>query len=336
MLSSDEIEREFRLEVKSKKLAASGVHHKTGKRGYTGTIIFPSSLLRGKEKREYTKPGKVRQYNMFTSLTDYETLISYSSERQKDILIKWREQFTSKEIIEALGIHRPSYDELLYKHEILERPSSSKEHKGEPKRDKIEAKPEDIMNIKDLKLLPKEEQLQILDDYTERFNMPSVAKIWGLHVQKVYNLRYNLKKSLEKAKKKEVNVKESVDEHKQIDLNIGFELKEEEIPVENETLTSAEREKELTDTQKELEKLKLIVEQQAQLLQSFIESQKTAEYVATAVESVQELVPAFTMKFEKENEGFTLHQDLKRFITVLEKNPDMFKVEVKITRIEEI
>jgi hypothetical protein len=96
MLSSDEIEREFRLEVKSKKLAATGAHHKTGKRGYTGTIIFPSSLLRGKEKRDYTKPGKVRQYNMFTSLTDYETLKSYSAERQKDILIKWREQFIQK------------------------------------------------------------------------------------------------------------------------------------------------------------------------------------------------------------------------------------------------
>jgi hypothetical protein len=120
-----------------------------------------------------------------------------------------------------------------------------------------------------------------------------------------------------------------------MDLNTGIEPKIEEISGENETLTSAETEEELSDIQKELEKLELIVEQ-AQLLQSFIESQKTAEYVATAVEPFQESVPAFTMKFEKENEGFILHQDLKRFITVLEKNPDMFKVEVKITRIEEI
>ncbi|MFB6803788.1 hypothetical protein ACFCVU_21890 [Peribacillus butanolivorans] len=55
-------------------------------------------------------------------------------------------------------------------------------------------------------------------------------------------------KSLEKAKKEETKVKESVDEPKQIDLNIGIEPKEEEISGENETLTSAEREKELTDT----------------------------------------------------------------------------------------
>ncbi|MCQ6281240.1 hypothetical protein [Bacillus sp. EB600] len=261
MLSSDEIEREFRLEVKSKKLATSGVHHKTGKRGYTGTIIFLSSLLRGKEKRDYTKPGKVRQYNMFTSLVDYETLKSYSPEIQKDILIKWREQFTSKDIIEALGINRTSYYELLYKHGILERPSSSKENKDVPKRDKPEAKPEEIMSFQDLKLLPKEKQFQILDDYNERFNMPSVAKIWGKDDKSVYSLRYTLRKSLEKAKKEEAKVKESVDEHKQMDLNIGIEPKEEEISGENETLTSAEREEVLTDNQKELEKLKSIVEQ---------------------------------------------------------------------------
>ena len=126
MDSKGEIEREFRLEVESKKLAASGVHHKTGKLGYTGTITFPSSLLRGKEKRDYTKSGKVRQYNMYTSLTDYDTFKTYSPERQKDILIKWREQFTSKEIMEALGIHHTFYYEILYKNGILERPSSSK------------------------------------------------------------------------------------------------------------------------------------------------------------------------------------------------------------------
>ena len=108
--------------------------------------------------------------------------------------------------------------------------------------------------------------------------MPSVAKIWGKDVKSVFSLRYTLRKSLEIAKKEEAKVKESVDEHKQIDLNIGIEPKEEKISGEDETLTFAETEEELTDTQKELEKLKLIVGQQAQLLQSFIESQKTTEY----------------------------------------------------------
>ena len=108
------------------------------------------------------------------------------------------------------------------------------------------------MNFQDLKLLPKEKKFQILDDYNERFNMPSVAKIWGKDVKSVYSLRYTLKKNLEKVKKEEVKVEENVDDHKQMDLNIGIEPKEEEISGENETLTFIERGEELTDTQKEI------------------------------------------------------------------------------------
>lgn len=55
-----------KLDLKYKKVVASGVHHKTGKHGYTGTIIFTSTLLRDKEKRDYTKPGKVVATNMYT------------------------------------------------------------------------------------------------------------------------------------------------------------------------------------------------------------------------------------------------------------------------------
>ena len=83
MVSSSEIEREFRLEVKSKKLAASGVHHKTGKRGYTGTIMFPSSLLRGKEKRDYTRPSIV-------------LLLMYVYQLHRSHLLTWVDLLSSK------------------------------------------------------------------------------------------------------------------------------------------------------------------------------------------------------------------------------------------------
>jgi hypothetical protein len=73
------------------------------------------------------------------------------------------------------------------------------------------------MNFKDLKSLPKEKQIQILDDYYDRFNMTSVAKIWGEEVKNDYN-RYTLRNSLEKAKKKEANVKENADEQNQVGI----------------------------------------------------------------------------------------------------------------------
>ncbi|AJO21828.1 hypothetical protein QQ991_15135 [Weizmannia coagulans] len=65
------------------------------------------------------------------------------------------------------------------------------------------------------------------------------------------------------------------------------------------------------------------------------ETEKIAERDATENEENNEKPESFTMNYENETEGFIIFQDLKRFIAVLEKNPDRFKVEVKLTRIEE-
>ena len=43
-----------------KKRTASGVHHKTGKRGYVGKMLFPTDMLKGKEKRSYQKHRRWR------------------------------------------------------------------------------------------------------------------------------------------------------------------------------------------------------------------------------------------------------------------------------------
>lgn len=65
------------------------------------------------------------------------------------------------------------------------------------------------------------------------------------------------------------------------------------------------------------------------------ETEKIAEHDASEDEENNEKPESFTMNYENETEGFIIFQDLKRFIAVLEKNPDRFKVEVKLTRIEE-
>ncbi|MGR5978869.1 hypothetical protein ACT7DJ_14165 [Bacillus cereus] len=50
-----EIQRVLQEEIREKKRTASGVHHKTGKRGYVGKMLFPNDMLKGKEKRSYQK-----------------------------------------------------------------------------------------------------------------------------------------------------------------------------------------------------------------------------------------------------------------------------------------
>jgi hypothetical protein len=344
LLSSAEIEREFRYEIQEKKRTASGVHHKTGKRGYTGTIYFPHNLLRGKEKREYTKPGKVRRFNMYTTMMELSELQRYDQDRQREIIEKWRELHKAKEIQEALGIDHNTYYDLLYDLEVLERPASAKpkKHTG-VKRDKPNAQEKDIMKFQDLKLLPKEKQLEKLDEYNEKYNLNSVAEIWGRDVKNVYSLRYQLRKKLGKPNIYETSVEENVEKPKQRVLNIETVPKKEKInpaflapePQEEPQIEEVKEEKvhEYRDENHfEIDGLKNELNSLRQQMFEILKQQQ---------EQVQEVVTpepkkaAMQFSFEDQKEGFMLHQDLMRFISVLQKNPDQFKVEVKITRVEE-
>ena len=53
-----EEEKLFHNEVREKKKAASGVHHKTGKKGYVGRMRFPSDILNRTEKKRYKRNQK--------------------------------------------------------------------------------------------------------------------------------------------------------------------------------------------------------------------------------------------------------------------------------------
>lgn len=334
METAIEIERVFYQDVSEKKKAGSGSFHRRGKgikHGMSG-IKFPYDFMTAKQKRQLN--GAVIMTNIFTSLMDFKELQTHPEDRQKVIIEKWRETYKTKEIQEALGIDPNAYYNLLYDLEILERPVSSKGSKGdENKKKKHIATAEDIIKYQDLKMMPKEKQLEILDDYNEHYNLPSIANIWGKDVKSIYSLRYSLRKSLEKANNKQTNEKAKVEKDKQLDLGKEMDSRK-KVSSEGNGLEEP-KDKVLDNTQKELKELKVIVEQQAQLLHSLIDAKKAHDSVAAFDEQIQESVAAFTMKFEKETEGFILHQDLKRFITVLEKNPDKFNVKIEITRIEE-
>lgn len=344
MLSTAEIEREFNLEIRDKKRTASGVHHKTGKRGYTGVVQFPHNLLRGKEKREYTKPGKVVAYNMFSSLMTYMELKTHPEDRQKEILTKWRETYKAKEIQEALGMDHNGYYDLLYDLGVLERPASAKPKKNTGvKRVKPDAQEQDIMKFQDLKLLPKEKQLEILDKYNENYNLPSVAKIWGRDVKNVYSLRYTLRKKLGKPNIYDTNVEQSVEKPKQIVLNIEnspkMEIFDDEKEIEEiERIEEENRMPEETVHQYRDEnhvEIDWLKNELSSLRQQMFEMLKQQREQQNEVVTPEPKKAAMQFSFEDEKEGFILHQDLERFISVLKKNPDQFKVEVKITRIED-
>ena len=109
----NEIERLFYDEVRQKKRTASGVHHKTGKNGYTGTIRFPSDIMNRKDKMRYRRAGKVLTTNMFDkiiSINEFEELETFE---KRNRLMYWRNEKNNKDILKGLGISSKRYYEIV-------------------------------------------------------------------------------------------------------------------------------------------------------------------------------------------------------------------------------
>lgn len=109
----DDISKLFHDDVRDKKRAASGVYHRTGKRGYVGSVRLTSDLLSGKEKREYQRPGRVNKYNMYDNIVSFEEFESLSLEDKKKYLSNYRERHSNKEIMKAWGINHNRFYRIV-------------------------------------------------------------------------------------------------------------------------------------------------------------------------------------------------------------------------------
>lgn len=109
----NEAEQVFLEDIREKKKAASGVHHKTGKRGYVGTMRFPTDIMSRKEKYNYRKAGKVVNSNLWTEILTIEEFQALEKEEQKNRLQYWRTTYTNKEITEKMGIWNAKYYSIV-------------------------------------------------------------------------------------------------------------------------------------------------------------------------------------------------------------------------------
>jgi hypothetical protein len=108
-----EAEKLFNQEVRDKKRTASGVHSKTGKNGYVGKMRFPSDIMNRKDKIKYRKAGKVvttQLYEEIIPITDFEALEEFE---QRNRMAYWRNSYTNKEIMKAMGIHNNKYYKIV-------------------------------------------------------------------------------------------------------------------------------------------------------------------------------------------------------------------------------
>lgn len=99
-----EIARLFHQENREKKRTGSGVHSKTGKRGYVGKMLFPTDLMSRKEKYNHRKAGKVKVYKMNELILTKEEFEQHDESMQKMLLTRWRELYSNKEIMDSMQI----------------------------------------------------------------------------------------------------------------------------------------------------------------------------------------------------------------------------------------
>jgi hypothetical protein len=128
----NEAEQAFYSDIKQKKLAASGVHSKTGSRGYVGKMLFPSDIMSRKEKYNHRKAGKVQVSNLYEEVLTIDDFEELEIQDQKNRLQYWRNKYSNKELQAKMNIGNAFFYRLIKK---LDLPKAARVNKQEkPKR----------------------------------------------------------------------------------------------------------------------------------------------------------------------------------------------------------
>ncbi len=108
-----DVRKMMNQEIREKKRTASGVHSKTGKRGYVGKMMFPNDLMSAKEKRQYRKSSKVKVSNMYETMMSYEEFLKLSKQDQYNALKAYRENFRLADIYKEWRIGSNTFYKLV-------------------------------------------------------------------------------------------------------------------------------------------------------------------------------------------------------------------------------
>ena len=129
-----EIEKMFHEEVRDKKRTASGVHHKTGKNGYVGTMRFPTDIMNRSEKIRHRKASKCMTTNIFDEILTIDEFEKLETYEKKNRLAYWRNKYSNKEIQKAMGIANSPYYKIVESLELPKAPRIKSDLDGKQKR----------------------------------------------------------------------------------------------------------------------------------------------------------------------------------------------------------
>jgi hypothetical protein len=113
-----EAEKCFIDDIREKKKAASGVHSKTGKRGYVGKMRFPTDIMNRKDKMKYRRASKITMSNLFDEIITVEEFNNLEVFEQRNRLQYWRDKYTIREIQKGMGIPNNQYYNIIDRLEL--------------------------------------------------------------------------------------------------------------------------------------------------------------------------------------------------------------------------
>jgi hypothetical protein len=139
MQHRSEIEKVFLDDIREKKKAASGIHSRTGKRGYVGKMLFATDFMSRKEKYNYRKAGRVMTSNMYDEIIQIADFEQLEQHEQRNRFQYWRSKYNNEEIKKGLGIHNAKLYNII---DDLGLPKAKKNNEGKRKA-KVKAEPKE-------------------------------------------------------------------------------------------------------------------------------------------------------------------------------------------------
>lgn len=104
----NDIEKTWNEEVREKKLAASGVHSKKGKRGYVGTMRTPVDLMTRQERRNYTSPSEVTTSNIYDEIMSLDDFKALNRQKKMLVLDAYKKKYKVSEIASEWNLSHAS------------------------------------------------------------------------------------------------------------------------------------------------------------------------------------------------------------------------------------
>jgi hypothetical protein len=243
-----EAEKLFNQEVRDKKRTASGVHHKTGKRGYVGKMRFPTDIMTRKEKYNHRKAGKVMITNMYEELITLEEFEELDFNERKNRMAHWRTIYTNKEITNAMGIHNNKYYKIVAELGLPKAPRVDRKEPRTSKPIKVQEKQEKAIAVapSPMKAQPPEVKPE------------PVQEILVNGIQLVFNGIYSPEVIQKKMAKFELMLEDETDDF-YIELKIvqKQKSKEELKQIEEQKKKEAERQLHLLQETRQLENLEI-------------------------------------------------------------------------------